>query len=362
MKGIIKETKKEETQSTNPEGNFYKEDDISQDAELLTAGRKIEKKKCCMWKKIAGFGLMLTVFKNVINNFSDIIVKKVPGIHPVPFLLYRSIISLSVTMTIGIFKDQPPFPSDQTLRDRILIVARGVIACVNVLACYYALLQMPLAIQRMILSTRPVFTLIFARIFLKESCGLVYLFSILLMLSGLVLALRPSFLFGEDLKLGPETGYTDDWLTAALLLFLSTAVHSNVNIILRQLRKQHVVSLNSSRDIIYIIITFIGIICGGIEIFTPSWEDRLKICFVSFSSITTTSLNIIALKIEEAGKITLIDRSSALVIGLISQILIFNDIPDNLTFVGLFLVLVSVFLTGLYRIWQLRKEKHDESK
>ena len=254
-------------------------------------------------------------------------------------------------MPWGILKDQPPFPSNQTAKDRVLIVARGVIACLQVMASYFALKQMPLGVQKMILSTRPVFTIIFARFFLKESCGLVECVTIILMLTGLVLVIKPPFLFTQQL----ESGYTEWFLLSALLLFLSTAIHSNVSIILRHLRKQSVVSLTSSREIVYVIMTFTIIFCAGIELFTPSWEDRLKIFVLSVSTIITSALNIISLKVEEAGKVAILDRSSAIIIALITQITIFYEIPDILTLVGLFLVLAALLLTGRHKLWQTRK-------
>ena len=130
--------------------------------EHTTDGNQIGKPRPLFWKRIPVFGLMLIILKNIISIFADIIVKKIPNIHPVTLILFRSIISLSIAMPWGILKDQPPFPSNQTAKDRVLIVARGVIACLQVMASYFALKQMPLGVQKMILSTRPVFTIIFA--------------------------------------------------------------------------------------------------------------------------------------------------------------------------------------------------------
>ena len=41
------------------------------------------------------------------------------------------------------------------------------------MAAYFALQQMPLSVQKMILSLKPVFTIIFERIFLKVPIGVV---------------------------------------------------------------------------------------------------------------------------------------------------------------------------------------------
>ena len=111
-----------------------------------------DKTKPAFWKRVAGFGLMLIILKNIVSGFTDIIVKKITNIHPVSLILFRSLISLTIAMSWGILKDQPPFPSKQKVKDRVLIVIRGVIGCLQVMASYFALQQMPLSVQKIILS------------------------------------------------------------------------------------------------------------------------------------------------------------------------------------------------------------------
>ena len=57
-------------------------------------------------------------------------------------------------------------------------------------------------------------------------------------------------------------------------------------------------------------------------------------------------LNIFALKLESAGSVVLIDRSSSIIIAVITQIVIFKEIPNNLAFGGLALVSLAVLLQG----------------
>ena len=49
---------------------------------------------------------------------------------------------------------------------------RGIISCGHGLAAYFAIQQMPLSVEKMIVSARPIFTILFARIFLKEAFGI----------------------------------------------------------------------------------------------------------------------------------------------------------------------------------------------
>ena len=67
---------------------------------------------------------------------------------------------------------------------------------------------------------------------------------------------------------------------STILVFFSTALNSNVTIILRYLRKLHVASLASSREIVFVIMTFLIIFIVDVELKTPNLMDRLKIAFV----------------------------------------------------------------------------------
>ena len=55
----------------------------------------------------------------------------------------------------------------------VILSLRCILAGFHVLAAYFALQQMPLSVQKMILSLKPVFTIIFERIFLKVPIGVV---------------------------------------------------------------------------------------------------------------------------------------------------------------------------------------------
>ena len=184
------------------------------------------------WKSIAGIGFVLTVLKCCIKGLTDTIVKCVSGINPIVIVFFRSLIILSLIIPFSLVKDQPPFPSSLSLQDRLLLVFRSVIGLLQVMANFYALQEMPLGIVKMIISTKPVFTIVFARIFLSESCDLLDGFSILLMLGGVVTVIHP----WDQQMLSTESGYSENFLLASLLLFLSTGMASNIGIILRKFK------------------------------------------------------------------------------------------------------------------------------
>ena len=88
---------------------------------------------------------------------------------------------------------------------------------------------MPLGVSNMILSSKPVFTIIFARIFLGERLFCFDAIPIVLMLSGFLLTVQPWNPSSKSL----DAGYQDDFLHSALILFAATILASNSTIILR---------------------------------------------------------------------------------------------------------------------------------
>ena len=69
-------------------------------------------------------------------------------------------------------------------------------------------------------------------------------------------------------------------MISTILVFVSTALNSNVAIIVRYLRKLHVASLTSSREIVFIIITFFTIFLMDVQLKTPNLIDKLKIVMI----------------------------------------------------------------------------------
>ena len=96
-------------------------------------------------------------------------------------------------------------------------------------ATYYAIQEMPLGVSKMILSSKPVFTILFARLFLKEQLFCFDSIPIILMLTGVLLTVQPWNLSSKSL----DAGYQDDFLHSALILFAATILASNSTIILR---------------------------------------------------------------------------------------------------------------------------------
>ena len=71
------------------------------------------------------------------------------------------------------------------------------------------------------------------------------------------------------------------FLMASILLIVSTVFHSSVAVIIRHLKSVPVASLNSSREIVLVIISYLFILIGDIQIYAPTLTDKLKLLLFS---------------------------------------------------------------------------------
>ena len=97
------------------------------------------KPKHRFWKKIPGFGFILILIALIIQNFTNLLVKQMTSIDPLVLLFYRSIFIFIVTMPWAVLKEKPPFPPGQSNADRLRLLYRGIIGCLNMWAGFYSL-------------------------------------------------------------------------------------------------------------------------------------------------------------------------------------------------------------------------------
>ena len=161
-------------------------------------------------------------------------------------------------------------------------------------------------------------------------------------------------------------GYKDMFLLASILLVISTIIHSNVSVIKRHLRKIPIGSMNSSREVVLVITSFLFIYIGDINIYAPTWSEKLKLVFfgkflyynlfsvfmfpAGCSSVIQVTLGTLALRFEKAGPVSIVDRSSAIFIAIVSQIIFFQEIPNNLSVGGLALVTLAVLVQAAKKL------------
>ncbi|XP_022902946.1 solute carrier family 35 member G1 [Onthophagus taurus] len=318
------------------------EEDIDEEPKIHNPKTKLDKK----WCRCPYLGLILAMLSSLFFSLCSVIVKWLTDIDPMALAAYRYLGVLLPAIPIVIYKQEALFPDGK----RVILLLRSFTGTAALMLSFYAFRHMPLADASVIVFSVPVFTGIFARIFLKEPCGLFSIFSIILTLIGVVLITRPSFLFYDTIdSLGNSQETSTIW--GAVAAFSATLFGANAYVLLRALKGIHfaviMTNFGAFALTLCVIVTYL---IGGLCL-PMCGMDRYLIVALAFFSFLGQILLTIALQIEQAGPVA-IARSSDIVFAFIWQVLFFEEIPNRFSIAGAFLVLSSVVLTGL-RKWIL---------
>lgn len=218
---------------------------------------------------------------------------------------------------------------------------------------FYAFRHMPLADASVIIFSTPVFVAIFARLFLREACGMFNVITILLTLVGVVLITRPPFFFDDgSTSLVDEqvidTNY-DVWGPVAALS--STLFGANAYVLLRALKGLHFSVIMTNFGAFALVYTLIVCYYLGALCWPLCGSDRLLVIALALFSFGGQILLTLALQYEQAGPVA-IARSADIVFAFIWQIMFFKETPNVYSVLGALLVVSSVMLSGL-RKWAL---------
>lgn len=177
-------------------------------------------------------GIIMAILSSFFFSLSSLIVKLVPSVHPIALATYRFVGILLPSIPIVVYRAEDPFPKGK----RLLLLLRGFLGTTSLMSQFYALRHMPLADASVIIFSVPVFVAIFARIFLKEECGLFHALNILLTLSGCVFIARPPFLFGEIDPRSIHGNVYENAFWGAMAALFGTLFAANVYVVIRTLK------------------------------------------------------------------------------------------------------------------------------
>ncbi|XP_054279903.1 solute carrier family 35 member G1 [Macrosteles quadrilineatus] len=292
-------------------------------------------------------GLMLACISSLFFSLCSVIVKWLTNVHPMELAACRFVGVLLPAIPIVIWRNENPYPSGK----RLMLLLRSFVGTTGLMLSFYAFRHMPLADSSVIVFSVPVFVAIFARIFLKEPCGLFNVVTILLTLIGVILITRPPFMFGAHIPSlaseEPPTVTTDLW--AAVAAFSATLFGANVYVLLRALKGLHFSVIMANFGAFALIQTVgvtwvLGALC-----WPQCGMERVLVVALALFSFGGQILLTMSLQLEQAGPVA-IARSADIVFAFIWQVLFFQEIPNVYSLAGAFLVTSSVMLTGL-RKW-----------
>ena len=107
------------------------------------------------------------------------------------------------------------------------------------------------------------------------------------------------------------SGYSDHFVLASGVLFATTALSSNISIILRfylaniitkhilrKFKDKDLLSLSSSRELTFVILSFVAVMTLGLELPALDWQKRLKLLALGISCLLTSNFGTLALKVR----------------------------------------------------------------
>ncbi|XP_022124135.1 solute carrier family 35 member G1 [Pieris rapae] len=295
-------------------------------------------------KRCPYIGLLLATLSSLFFSLCSVIVKSLVNIDPIQLAMFRFIGVLLPTVPIVIYTEQPIFPQGK----RLLLILRSIVGTIGLMLSFYAFRNMPLADASVIVFSVPVFVALFARVFLKEPCGIWNTISIILTLVGVILITHPPFIFGDE-KVESNENY--DSLRGAIAAFVSTIFGANAYVLLRVLKGLHFSVIMTNFGAIAILQTlFVSLVFGTLCMPNCGTERLLVVCLALFSYLGQILLTM-SLQMEQAGPVA-IARSADIVFAFLWQVMFFDEIPSKYSVCGAALVLSSVLLVGL-RKWAL---------
>lgn len=216
---------------------------------------------------------------------------------------------------------------------KILLFARGFIGSLALFCVYYAVSNLPFAEATVLQYLNPIITAIFAVIFLKEALHSSVIVCTILSLLGLVILVRPEFIFGD---------MSSSYPSLAILAALGGALGSALAYVL--VRK-----LSISEDVSVIIFYFplialpFSILFLGNDFVMPQGSTWFLLLGVGIGAQVGQIFLTKAMRVESAAKVTGLSYIQVFFAAIIGW-LVFSEIPTIWTFIGGALILLGAFI------------------
>ncbi|XP_020012234.2 solute carrier family 35 member G1 [Castor canadensis] len=283
-----------------------------------------------------GLGLFYTLLSAFLFSVASLFVKKVQDVHAVEISAFRCVFQMLVIIPCLIYRKTGFIgPKGQ----RIFLLLRGVLGSTSMILMYYAFQTTSLADATVIAFSCPVFTSLFAWIFLKEKYSPWDALFTLFTITGVILIVRPPFLFGSNTS-GMEESYPihlkgtfaaiGHAILAAMTLVILRKMGKSVDYFL-SIWFYVILGLPESIIILFVLGEWSLPYCG---------LDRLFLILIGLLGLGGQIFITKALQLEKAGPVALM-KTMDVVFAFIFQIIFFNDVPTWWTVGGALCVVAS---------------------
>lgn len=298
-------------------------------------------------------GTLLLLTSALLFCLCSVIVKSLKHVDPFSLASFRflALFLLALPVVIWRRKIEHPFPKAR----RMQLCLRSVLGASHLIIHYYALKHVTLADTTMLSSGSPLFTAIFARIFLKEAIDLVDILSVFIVFAGIVLIVKPPFIFGQS-----ELYMNDpEAMQAVIILIFSTIFFlANVYVMLRKLKDLHwSVVLTTFGFIGFLESVIVAVSVGNVAL-PVSKSDIILCLLLGFMGYLGQILFTISAYFETASKVAVLRKAFDIIFAFLFQITFFKEIPGIYSICGAGLITLAIALSGLKKLVDLAPEDH----
>uniref|UniRef100_T1KUT0 EamA domain-containing protein n=2 Tax=Tetranychus urticae TaxID=32264 RepID=T1KUT0_TETUR len=290
-------------------------------------------------------GVFYAFLSSIFFSITTAIVKHLSTIHPGALACFRflGILVFSIPMVSDLGTNVLG-PKDL----RVWVLLRGLFGATSLYLRYCALQYLPLANATIIVLSMPVFVCIFARLFLKEPCGIFHFIALAVTLLGIAFTAKLNVLFGSTDAEAAVAGIDRRSELLGLAAGMgATLVGSASYVVVRKVKKlHHSIILFNFAWVAILETSFITYFLDGFKLPECGMGPWLLV-ILAIASFYAQLLLTKALQNEEAGLVSVTRASSEVFFAFITQIFLFRRMPDIYSIVGALLVTSAVLLTSL---------------
>jgi drug/metabolite transporter (DMT)-like permease len=232
---------------------------------------------------------------------------------------------------------------------RKIVLARGILGGAGFLFDYHCMTALPLGDAISLMSLYPIITILLARVFLGEEIKPLHIAVTVASIVGCICIAQPTFLFkSHEMTKSSTIGYISGILGSCCLSCVVTLIRKAGTIGVHTL--QLLLSWAMFGLIYSILIGFIG---GGDWKMPPTslvWLDVFGVCSVGAAAHFLLNY---AGRIAPAGLVSVV-RSSDIMWAYLWEIMIFHQIPNRWTWMGVLLVLGSLVAIAVQKVGENR--------
>lgn len=292
------------------------------------------------WKMYQG--LLFSCMSSLFFSLCSVIVKYLYHIHPGELACLRFLGILVFTLPMVIHNQENPL-GPRNLRH--LLILRGIVGSASLFLRFCAMHYLPIADANVIIFSVPVFVSLFARVFLKEPCGIIHVFTIILTLLGLALVTKLPMIFADSESI--LTFKNNDHIYGVAAALTSTVFSASVYIVVRKVKGVHHSIIMFNFGWVSIIeTTLLTTALNGFSLPHCGFDQWLIVLLGLFSFAGQIMLTR-SLQLEQAGPVSVVRAAADIVFVFIWQIIFFEEIPDGYSISGALLVTSSVILTSV---------------